>query len=167
MNWRGWLGVWAVSVSAAGTLDWATVKADLARRYPQVRLLAAEELAGWLKDSRRVPPLLLDVRAPAEYAVSHLPGARRVDPAARPARVLAGVPRETPIVVYCSVGYRSSRFAERLRRAGFTQVWQLDGSLFGWANAGYPLAQGDRPATKVHPFNEHWGQLLDADRRAR
>lgn len=158
--------LFALSLPAmAGALDWATVKRDIARRYPQVRQLPASELTAWLNDTHRPAPLLLDVRARAEYAISHLANARQVDPDADAAKALAGTPKDAPIVTYCSVGYRSSAFAERLRRAGFTNVFQLDGSIFQWANEGRPLVRDGKPAATVHPYNAHWGQLLSAERR--
>jgi rhodanese-related sulfurtransferase len=151
----------------AGTLDWPTVKQDIARRFPQVRQLPASELAAWLSDTNQPAPLLLDVRTPAEYAVSHLANARQVDPDADAAKALPDTSKDTLIVTYCSVGYRSSAFAERLRRAGFTNVFQLDGSIFQWANEGRRLVRDGKPVEKVHPYNARWGQLLDTERRAR
>jgi rhodanese-related sulfurtransferase len=38
------------------------------------------ELADWLEDRHRQPPVLLDVRTLEEWNVSHLARARRIDP---------------------------------------------------------------------------------------
>jgi rhodanese-related sulfurtransferase len=149
----------------AGTLDWATVKQDIARQFPHVRQLPTSELAAWLSDTNRPAPLLLDVRTPAEYAVSHLANARQVDPDADAAKALPDTSKDTPIITYCSVGYRSSAFAERLQQAGFTNIFQLDGSIFQWVNDGRPLVRDGKPVQEVHPYNAHWGQLLDAHRQ--
>jgi 3-mercaptopyruvate sulfurtransferase SseA len=65
-------------------------------------------------------------------------------------------------VLYCSVGYRSSMAAEQLAKLGYTDVQNLEGSLFAWANAGHPLEGGDR----VHPYDAKWGELLDPRLRA-
>ena len=56
--------------------------------------------------------------------------------------------RDTPIVVYCSVGYRSARVARWLGRQGFTNVRNLDGSLFAWANEGRPMEADGRPVQR-------------------
>ena len=56
-----------------------------------------------------VPPILLDVRTPAEYRVSHLAGARFVNFDAVATQEFAGLDRNRAVVVYCSVGYRSER----------------------------------------------------------
>ena len=108
------------------------------------------------------PPLLIDARAPEEYAVSHLPGARNLTRAGE-----VGVDKETAIVVYCSVGLRSAGYAEHLRQLGYRQVYNLQGSIFAWANSGYPLeAENGRPTTMVHPYDRRWGQLLKPEYRA-
>ena len=135
-------------------------------RFPEVKQLSTAELAVWLADTNRVPPLLLDVRAEAEFAVSHLPGARRVEPKATSAELLPTLPKGRPVVVYCSVGYRSSELATRLLRAGQTNVVNLEGSIFQWANEGRALEAAAKPVTRVHPYNEKFGRLLKAELRA-
>jgi hypothetical protein len=41
------------------------------------------------------------------------------------------------------------------------KVSNLEGSLFEWANLGYPLFRGTAAASKVHPYNANWGRLLE------
>ena len=135
-------------------------------RFPEVKQLSTTELAVWLADTNRVSPVLLDVRAEAEFAVSHLPGARRVEPKATSAELLPTLPPGRPVVVYCSVGYRSSELATRLLRAGQTNVVNLEGSIFQWANEGRALEATGKPATTVHPYNEKFGRLLKPELRA-
>lgn len=127
--------------------------------FPQVQQLSTAKLSAWLAGSSRPQPLLLDVRQPEEYAVSHLAGARRVESGDQAEAVLANVPTTQPIVCYCAAGFRSSRMAKRLARAGHTEVFNLEGAIFDWASEGRPLVCGDQPAREVHPFN--WlGRLL-------
>ena len=52
---------------------------------------------------------------------------------------LEEISKNTKIVTYCSVGYRSERIGEKLMKQGFTDVSNLKGSLFKWANQGYEL----------------------------
>ena len=129
-------------------------------QFPQIRWIRPSELVQWQQESQRSQPLLLDAREPEEYAVSHLQSAQQIDPDMPDIASLAEVDRHQPIVVYCSVGYRSAKVAHQLQQAGFTEVYDLEGSLFQWANEGYPLWQGDRPTDQVHPYNHLWGQLL-------
>ncbi len=141
--------------------SWAEVEERIRNEFPKARQLSSSELAAWLADAKREPPLLLDVRRAEEYAISHLEGAVRIDPGSKMPELPTGVTFETPIVVYCSVGYRSSALAEHLEALGFSRVASLEGSIFQWANEGYPLVRGQEPVEVVHPFDRHWGRLLD------
>jgi rhodanese-related sulfurtransferase len=135
-------------------------------RFPDVQQISTTKLAAWLADPARPQPQLLDVREPAEYVVSHLAGAIRISPHASAAKVMARINPHRPVVVYCSVGYRSSQLAQQLQRAGFTNVMNLEGSIFAWANEGRPLAADGHPATLVHPYNRKFGQMLKPSLRA-
>lgn len=142
-------------------LGWAVIERAIAAEYPDTPTISAERLAERLDAA---PPLLLDVRTPEEFAVSHLAGARRVDPGADALPPwLDGLDRGTPVVAYCSVGWRSAALVQRLRDGGFTDVANLRGSLFRWANEGRPVVRGDSTVREVHPYDRRWGRLLDAD----
>ncbi len=156
-------GMWALAGEARG-LD--GMRKLVRTRFPSVQELSTQELSAWLKDGRKPPPVLLDVRTQAEFDVSHLPGARRVDPDAKAVDVLPILEKGRSVVTYCSVGYRSSAMADRLRKAGVAQVSNLEGSIFQWANEGRPLEANGKPATKVHPYNATFGKMLDEQRRA-
>lgn len=155
---------------AARPLAFLVLNGLIAREVPGVRRISTAGLAAWLADPSRPRPLLLDVRTPQEFAVSHLAGARRIDPGGGDLAALQGVPRDTPMVTYCSIGYRSGHLAERLRGLGFSRVENLAGSLFAWANEGRPLSAGEgpaeRPAGRVHPYDRRWGLLLAKEVRA-
>lgn len=143
------------------TPNWPDTLAGVREDFPDVRQISTAELASWLHDTGCPPPLVLDVREPAEFEVGHLPGARCISPNSDPAAVLEDISPNRAIVVYCSVGYRSSRYATRLADAGFSNVVNLEGSIFKWANEGRPLENASGGTNvKVHPFDSRWGQLL-------
>ena len=148
------------------TIGLDLVRQVTGRKFPGVKHITTAELAGWLADSGRSQPLLLDARTAPEYEVSHLAGARRIDPIRPLLRHMEAFARDTPVVVYCSVGYRSARVARWLGRQGFTNVRHLDGSLFAWANEGRPMVSDGKPAREVHPYNDFWGRLLKPGVRA-
>ena len=148
----------------AQNVSWAAVQTALRARYPGVPHLSTEALAERLAGS--APPLLLDVRTAEEYGVSHLQGAVHIDPNAHDFDVLRDLPNDAPIVTYCSVGYRSAALAERLEAAGFSAVYNLEGSLFKWANEGRPVYRAGRRVHEVHPYDARWGLLLDKALRA-
>ncbi len=141
-------------------------ESSLAEAHPAFPHLAPEALAG-----RTTPVLLLDVREPQEYALSHLAGAINVAPDASVdelRRLLAGLrgtPAETAeVVFYCSVGYRSSKLAERARsglaRDGYTRIANLKGGIFAWSNRGMPVVDARGPTRSIHPYNDCFAPLL-------
>ena len=133
---------------------WKEIDQMIARQYPKVIHVGVEELHAALDRGDR--PLLIDARSPEEYAVSHLQGAVNLTSAEE-----VRAEKDRDIVVYCSVGVRSAMLAEQLRAAGFTHVRNLRGSLFAWANRGYPVWRGAAEVRAVHPYDRKWGRLLD------
>lgn len=147
-------------------MKWPVVKKMIRRKFPGVPEVTTAVLADWLA-ADRPQPRLLDARAPQEFAVSHLDGAHPAPTVDEALRHLNGAHKNEPIVVYCSVGYRSAAIVERLAAEGFTQVHNLDGSLFQWANEGRPVYRDGRVVEEVHPYDDKWGVLLDRQLWAR
>ncbi len=146
-----------------GDPTWADTKQLVRKVFPKAPVLTVPQLQAWLADSSRAKPLLLDARSAAEFADSHLTGAQQAKDADAAQAVLAAHDKTAPVVVYCSVGYRSAKVVEVLLQRGHTQVWNLEGSLFEWANNGLPMVQGQRPVSTVHPYDKTWGVLLKRD----
>ncbi len=128
--------------------------------FPGVQHITTKKLAQWLESAQ--PPLLLDARSVEEYAVSHLQAAQRIDPVAPE---FVGVPLDVPIVVYCSVGYRSAKIAQKLQDMGRKNVFNLEGSIFQWVNEGRPVFNEEGLTERVHPYDDRWGSLLKGETR--
>lgn len=165
------VGVWWAQgrQSRPDSAGWHGVERTLRTRFADVPTISTDRLGAWLADSTRPAPVLLDARTPEEYAVSRLPGARRVDPDAEAdalAAALADVRADRPVVVYCSVGVRSAAVARRLTEAGFGDVRNLEGSIFRWANEGRPVVRDGEAVREVHPYDAVWGRLLRPELRA-
>ncbi|MEM9730901.1 MAG: rhodanese-like domain-containing protein [Myxococcota bacterium] len=148
--------------------NWQETKQWVRDDFPEALQLSVPNFASMLEDES-TDPLIVDVRDPREYAVSHLPGAVNAQGAALD-RLVDDADKDQPIVLYCSVGYRSSREAQRLKASGYGNVANLEGSIFEWANENRPLVRGgpnsQTPTDAVHPFNDEWGTLLDEKRRS-
>ncbi|MBD2113704.1 rhodanese-like domain-containing protein [Nodosilinea sp. FACHB-141] len=142
----------------AQALAWWAVGRWVQRAFPGVPTLTTQQLAEWLSQGRAPSPILLDVRGDDEFAVSHLPEAHRVT--SLDAALALGLNRDRPIVAYCSVGYRSARLVEQLQGLGYTEVYNLAGSIFKWANEGRSLVSQNQSKPRVHPYNAIWGMLL-------
>ncbi len=109
---------------------------------------------------RGPPPLLLDIRTPEEFTDGHLEGALRVDSVRDALRRLSQRPAGVSAVLYCSVGQRSSALAHALLARGAGSIYNLEGSIFEWANEGLPVLASDGRSGKVHPYDREWGVLL-------
>ena len=104
-----------------------------------------------------------DIRRADEFAVSHLPHARHVPPDTSDSDLQNLLPdANQTIVVYCAVGYRSAQMARRLQALGHTNVINLEGAIFAWAEAALPLEGG----AKVHPYNAMGRRMLRDDLEA-
>jgi len=150
------------AASYSQRIGWRLINAKIHADFPEVRRMTTAELAAALVSDNK--PVLLDVRTKAEFDVSHLEGATRVEPGSDP--VAISIPKDQPVVTYCSVGYRSAAFAKKLSEAGYRNVSNLEGSIFRWANENRPLVHDGQPTDRVHPYNRLWGILVDPSHRA-
>ena len=154
----------AASAQEAGedsTVSWSLTLKTIRAKFPTVAHISTDTLQSWLDESpQRENLLLLDVREPEEYAVSHLQGARPAPSKDEALKALQGTPAGQRIVLYCSVGHRSSELAQFLMNKGYTGIYNLEGSIFAWANEGRPVYRGKVRVKVVHPYDRNWGRLL-------
>jgi rhodanese-related sulfurtransferase len=138
---------------------WRLVKAWVNRSFPNAPTITTQELADLLKNGDDFSPIVIDARKNEEFEVSHLPNAYHARDIATVQNL--GIALDQPMVVYCSIGYRSARLVEKLREAGFSAAKNLEGSIFQWANEGRPVVQNGEVVEEVHPYNKTWGLLLE------
>ena len=107
--------------------------------------------------------VLLDTRKKEEFEVSHLKNAIWVGyENYKEEKVTSQIgDKDTPIIVYCSIGVRSEDIGEKLQKAGYTNVKNLYGGIFEWKNKGKTVYNNDSIETdSVHTFDRQWGKLL-------
>ncbi|NNC37970.1 MAG: rhodanese-like domain-containing protein [Acidimicrobiales bacterium] len=86
--------------------------------------------------------VILDVRTPKEYNAGHIDGAINVDfKAADFKEQLTALDRNTPYLVHCRSGRRSTLALPILAELGFTDIAHLDGGIKGWQEAGFQLTE--------------------------
>ena len=82
--------------------------------------------------------LLVDVREIGEFAEIRIPEAENL-----PASEIIGrwqeLPSDRDVVIYCRSGHRSGLGVTMLRRAGYENVYNLDGGIRAWFMAGLPV----------------------------
>ena len=85
--------------------------------------------------------VLVDVRSPNEHNSGFIPGTdvnidfREIQ--ARHRELEANLDQH--IVVYCQTGHRSNIAAETLMGLGYQHVYNVEGSMNAWEEAGYPI----------------------------
>lgn len=86
------------------------------------------------------PGILLDVRTPGEHKKGFIEGARLLDIFSDNFDTeLAKLDRNTIYYVYCASGGRSAECVEKMQAMGFKTVFDLDGGMGAWRNAGLPV----------------------------
>lgn len=119
-----------------------------AKEFPTVQDVSAETLL-----SRGLENVVfVDIRDAEEQAVSMLPGALREDEYVAALQEHAG----KEVVAYCTISYRSGKFAERMSERGIT-VKNLRGGLLAWLHAGGVMHdQQGREVKRAHVYGRKW-----------
>ena len=104
--------------------------------------------------------IFLDAREYKEYQVSHLKNAIHVGYDHFDLQKVQNLDKQSHIIVYCSIGYRSEKITEKLKNDGFANVSNLYGGIFEWVNQGHPVFDGKGKTSKVHAYSRTWGIWL-------
>jgi len=84
--------------------------------------------------------VLLDVRTPDEFSQARIAGAINIDfYEADFGDRLAELDRAATYVVYCRTGNRSATAVQMMQELGFDYIYELDGGIADWYEAGYPI----------------------------
>ncbi len=121
-------------------VSWAQAGDDGQDSIASIEVNAAKYLVARNKNT-----VILDVRTPVEYEVSHIIGAVNVSVQDESFRdmVVALDPNKT-YIVHCTknpVAGRSSRALATLQRLGFEHLYSLEGGYVAWQNAELPLTE--------------------------
>ena len=104
---------------------------------------------------------LLDTRETEEFEVSHLKNAKNVGYIWFDMRKVVTIPKSANVVVYCSVGYRSEKIAEKLMKNGFQNVHNLYGGIFEWVNEHNPVYKTNGvQTTEIHTYDKSWAKWI-------
>jgi sterol desaturase/sphingolipid hydroxylase (fatty acid hydroxylase superfamily)/rhodanese-related sulfurtransferase len=91
------------------------------------------------KIGRQADPHIIDVRTPEEFAINHLHGAISIDlRVAGHLQDLKKFNRADPVFIYAIQNKRSGILADELRKAGYSEVYELKSGIASWIGAGYP-----------------------------
>ncbi|MDC0257553.1 rhodanese-like domain-containing protein [Crocinitomicaceae bacterium] len=103
----------------------------------------------------------LDTREKEEFNVSHIKTALQVGYDDFSLSSVSKLPKDAEIIVYCSIGARSQTIGQKLIEDGFTNVKNLYGGMFHWANNSYPMRDNSgEKTTTIHGYSEDWGKWV-------
>ena len=127
---------------------------DYQSEFADVPDVAPAQLVEWLDDANTV---LVDVRKKKEREVSIIAGSITREEYESHADQYEGY----RVVSYCTIGYRSGKYSEQLRRDG-VDAWNLEAGILGWVHAGKPVQSEGEQSWRVHVYGRQWS-LLPAD----
>lgn len=108
----------------------------------KVQRITAQGLAELLTAPH--PPMVVDVRSVKEWESGHIDGSLNI-PLPHFAEQVQDIPTDTPVVVHCASGYRSSTALGILEQAGRTHALDLVGGYDAW------VTTWSHPRQKVQP----------------
>lgn len=127
--------IWLILIAVASGIGlvWPAVAKRLSG-IPQVGVAEAVALIN------RRDAVVLDVREQSEFDKGHIGNARLI-PAGQLKTRIAELQKfaDRPIVVHCATGNRSQGAAATLKAAGFKEVFNLQGGMGAWQQAGMPV----------------------------
>ncbi|MFZ3167386.1 MAG: rhodanese-like domain-containing protein [Candidatus Methanoperedens sp.] len=86
---------------------------------------------------------ILDVRTKKEYEAGHIKGSTLLAvqniPKQELVEKLKEIPKDRKILVYCRSGQRSAKASGILIENGYSQVYNMQGGITEWMNAGYDV----------------------------
>ncbi|MGY8933493.1 MAG: rhodanese-like domain-containing protein [Flavobacteriales bacterium] len=107
--------------------------------------------------------IILDSREFNEYQVSHIKAAISVGYNTFSMETVFDTikNKETPIVVYCTIGIRSEMIAAKLQKAGYINVKNLYGGICEWKNKEYKVIDSTQKNTNnIHTYSKEWSTWL-------
>ena len=91
--------------------------------------------------------IIMDVRTPVEYEMSHITGAMNVNVQDDDfASLVAGLDKDKTYLVHCTRNPgngRSSRALEAMQGLGFKNLYSLEGGYVAWKEAELPLTEAE------------------------
>ncbi len=123
--------IWLILLAlvSGGALAWPS----LTRGKHSLSTLQAIQLLNKSKVS------IVDVRKSDEFSAGHLRDSKNI-PIDNLDKRVSELDKTHPVLVVCQSGVRASRAAAEFRRAGFGEVYILDGGYTEWRSQGLPVA---------------------------
>lgn len=118
----------------------AIVATELKRLFRGYKALVPAQLTQLIN---REDALVVDLSPTADFEKGHIAGSRNAAGSQfGPDHKLVAAARSRPVVLVCRDGQASAAAAAKLKKAGFAQMYWLDGGVAAWQQADLPLVKG-------------------------
>lgn len=135
-----WVGLASLGVLVLALVVWGIFQLSSGSVFRQISATEAHKLI--LEHESDPDFIVLDVRAPEEFALGHLPAKTLINlnfyaPDFR--EKLTQLDRRKTYLVYCRTGNRSHEVVRMMQELGFQRVYDLQGGITAWRRAGLPV----------------------------
>lgn len=108
--------------------------------------------------------VIVDVRSAGEFAGGYLDHALNIDWNASDFKEkLASIDKDEKIYVYCLSGIRSASAADYMRKAGYTNVVEMDGGMIKWRAANLPEIKPEKHVNAEYS-SEQYNSMVTSDK---
>jgi sodium/bile acid cotransporter 7 len=118
------------------------------KQFPEVRDISAQKVMALMAEGNAV---FIDIRDPREQQVSMLPGAitekEFINDSAKY--------KDAVKIAYCTISYRSGKFAQKLQKKGIP-VYNLRGGILAWVHDGGKVYDQNGETHRIHVYGRKW-----------
>ena len=134
------------------SIQFANAHSKVLQRTEAAVITASEIHAMQNSDDWNERFVIVDVRAKTETDVSIIPGAITKSEFER----TLDQHRDKAVIVYCTIGHRSERYARKIRAKGW-RTYNYKGSILDWCERQFSLMTTDGMATNcVHTYSSKY-----------
>jgi len=124
---------------------------DYKKEFPTVKDISPHEAMKMMAEGKVI---FVDTREQAEMQVSMLPGSVPKDEFLKePSRY-----KDRTIIAYCTISYRSGKFAVEMAKRGI-RIYNLKGGLLTWVLEGGKVYDRNGETKRVHVYGKKWNYL--------
>jgi sodium/bile acid cotransporter 7 len=117
-------------------------------QFPEVHDISAQKVMTHMAEGNVV---FIDIREPREQQVSMLPGAiTEKEFINNPAKY-----KDAVKIAYCTISYRSGKFAQKLQKKGI-RVYNLKGGILAWVHDGGKVYDQNGETYRIHVYGRKW-----------
>lgn len=109
----------------------------------QIEVISSEEMQ---EISQIEGVQLVDVRTLEEYEEGHIDSFQNIDYFSENfTQEIEKLDKSKPVIVYCKSGNRSGKCAKKMKDAGFSKIYDLEGGIAKWKFEGFEVKKKSKP----------------------